>query len=61
MTEAPYKSGAHITVNYALAANKEVFVTPFRAGEETGMLNNQLIQNGACLVTNAEELEYFLK
>lgn len=61
MSEAPYKSGAHITVSYALADNKEIFVPPFKIGEETGMLNNKLIQQGACLVTSAEELEFFLK
>ena len=56
MTEAPKQSGALITANFALEHGREVFAVPngiFAAGS-VGV--NKLIQDGAHLVTDVQDI-----
>lgn len=54
--EARKKSGTSITVDYALEQGKEVFALPGRISDELGQGCNQLIQEGASLLTRPEEV-----
>lgn len=58
--EAKERSGSLITVDYALEHGKEIFVLPGRATDVLSSGCNQLIKNGANMVTNPSDLiEYF--
>ena len=63
--EAPYKSGALITVTHANEQGREVFSVPGHADSFVSKGTNQLLREGAKLVENAddiiEELEPILK
>lgn len=56
VVEAAQKSGSLITVDFALEHGKEVFAVPGRADLNTSKGSNALIQNGAKLVTSADEI-----
>ncbi len=56
VVEAAQKSGAMITVDLALQQGKEVFAVPGRIDFHTSSGTNLLIQNGAKLVTNADDI-----
>jgi DNA processing protein len=56
IVEAAEKSGALITADFALEQGKEVFAVPGRADISTSKGTNSLIQQGAKLVTCAEEI-----
>jgi len=61
LVEAALKSGTTLTANLALQENREVFCLPGNIFSPTSQGTNQLIQDGACLVTNpAEILSAFL-
>ncbi|MBT9778298.1 DNA-protecting protein DprA [Clostridium sp. MCC353] len=58
--EAKEKSGSLITVDYALEQGKEIFALPGRATDALSTGCNQLIKNGANVVTSPSDLiEYF--
>ncbi len=63
--EAPYKSGALITVTHANEQGREVFSVPGHADSFVSKGTNQLLREGAKLVENVddiiEELEPILK
>ena len=54
--EAGSKSGALITADYALAQNKDVFVLPSNIDNETALGSNQLIQDGARVALNPDDV-----
>ena len=54
--EARSKSGALITADYALAQNKDVFVLPSNIDNETALGSNQLIQDGAKVALNPDDV-----
>jgi len=54
--EAPAKSGALITANYALDYNREVLCVPHALTSPTGAGPNKLIKLGAKLITNTEDI-----
>ena len=54
--EARKKSGTFITVDCALEQGKEVFALPGRITDELGQGCNQLIQDGASLLTKPEDV-----
>ena len=56
VTEANLKSGALITVDYALEQSKEVYVIPSRITDEKGMGSNQLLQQGARIVLTPKDI-----
>lgn len=56
VVEAARKSGAMITVNMALEQGREVFAVPGRADFYTSSGTNFLIQSGAKLVTNVDDI-----
>ncbi len=58
--EARKKSGTLITVDCALEQNKPVFSIPGRETEQLNAGCNELLQDGACAVKNAEELLHAL-
>lgn len=49
-------SGALITANYATEYNKDVFAFPYNLGAAQGTGCNELIKQGAYLVTEAEDI-----
>jgi len=58
--EAAEKSGALTTAQYALDNSREVFAIPHNIHNINGMGCNNLLKNGAKMVTSAEDiLEYF--
>ena len=56
VVEAATKSGAMITVNFALEQGRDVFAVPGRIDTLTSSGANKLIQDGAKLVTNADDI-----
>ena len=50
VTQAKEKSGTMLTVNEALAINKEVYAVPYNIDDESGSGCNQLIQQGANVI-----------
>lgn len=56
VVEAKRKSGSLITADLALEQGKEVFVIPGRAGDVLSEGCNNLIKQGACLVTEPQEI-----
>lgn len=56
VAEAAKKSGAMITVDFALEQGKEVFAVPGRPDAFTSGGTNALIQSGAKLITNAGDV-----
>jgi DNA processing protein len=54
--EAGSKSGALITADFALAQNKDVFVVPSNIDTETALGSNQLIQDGARVALNPDDV-----
>ncbi len=56
VVEAARKSGALITVDYALEQGRDVFAVPGPLGSMTSSGTNLLIQNGAKLVLSADDI-----
>jgi DNA processing protein len=56
VVEAGVKSGTLITVDHALDLGREVFAVPGPIGRVTSLGTNDLIREGARLVTSAEEV-----
>ncbi len=54
--EAKQKSGTMITVDFALEQGRDVFVIPGNIDSANSMGTNELIRQGAKLVTNWEEI-----
>lgn len=54
--EAPMRSGALITADWALNQGKDVFAVPGNINSPASMGTNQLVRQGAELVTCAEEI-----
>lgn len=53
------KSGTSYTANFALDYGKDVFAFPYSVGIESGEGCNELIKNGANLITDADEILSF--
>lgn len=56
VVEAGYRSGTSVTARYTEEAGKPVFCIPSSLENIKGKTTNQLIQDGAKLVTEAEEI-----
>jgi DNA processing protein len=56
ITEADAKSGSLITANFALQANRSVMAVPGNITSQRSAGPNNLIKNGAQLVTNASDV-----
>lgn len=56
VTQAPQKSGALITANYALDSGKDVFAVPGNIYDVCSKGNNALIKSGAKLVECAQDI-----
>ena len=54
--EAKQKSGTLITVDHGLDQGKDIFVIPGNITSENSYGTNELIKQGAKLVTNIEEI-----
>ncbi len=54
--EAAERSGTRTTVDFALALGKEVFAVPGRIGERMSLGCNELIKNGAHMLTCPEDI-----
>lgn len=53
---ATQKSGTLITVDFALALNKEISVLPYNIDDDSGVGCNNLITSGAQMLTNVQDL-----
>lgn len=53
--EAPFKSGAMITANFALDANRDIGAVPGEVSSINSEGTNYLIKNGAALIRNVED------
>lgn len=56
VVEARARSGSQITAKYGMKQNKPIFCIPNRLNEKTGVGTNNLIKNGAKLVTNVNDI-----
>lgn len=56
IVEARHRSGSGVTAKYAFEQNKKVFCLPNQIGITTGVGTNNLIKEGAILVTNPNEI-----
>jgi DNA processing protein len=56
VVEAGEKSGALITAGYSLDYGRELFAVPGRPGTQKSVGTNQLIKDGACLLTSADDI-----
>lgn len=56
VVEAPEKSGALITANFAVDYNRDVFVLPGSIFSENSKGTNKLMKSGAIPVTSAEDI-----
>lgn len=56
VVEARYRSGSNVTAKYAFEQNKKVFCLPNQIGVTTGVGTNNLIKEGAILVTTPSEI-----
>ena len=56
VVEANYRSGSTITARYGFEQNKPVFCLPRNIGISHGIGTNKLIQQGAMLVTNPQDI-----
>ena len=54
--EGPLRSGAMITARTAMEQGREVFALPGRVDNAASRGTNQLIKDGACLVTSLEDI-----
>ena len=54
--EGPMRSGAMITARMAMEQGREVFALPGRVDNAASQGTNQLIKDGACLVTSLEDI-----
>ncbi len=69
VVEAGLKSGALLTANYALEQNREIFAVPGNINSPKSMGTNQIIKDGAKLITDSNDvivelgpqLRHFLK
>lgn len=60
VVEAGHKSGSLITAMQALEQNRDVYAVPGRIGDSTGAGCNELIAEGAMVVTDFENILYSL-
>lgn len=56
VVEAGYRSGSTITANSAIKQGKKVFAIPSNIDSKLGIGTNKLIQKGAKLVTNIQDI-----
>jgi DNA processing protein len=56
VVEAPFKSGALNTANHAIKFKKPLFAVPWNLGYENGIGCNNLIKNGARLLTSYKDV-----
>ena len=54
--EARDKSGSLITADYALEQGKTIFACPGRVGDSLSRGTNNLIKQGACILTSADDV-----
>lgn len=56
VVEAAYRSGTSVTARLAKGQGKKVFALPHEIDDKHGIGTNRLIQNGAKIVTKAEDI-----